>query len=359
MTPVPDPAASPQSNFPWGGQVQYGSGLAADGQTAKRPPYLPDPNSMTSTQSSSAPVLASKKDSVTTGACPEASTNSTKTSPSSLLEASTSAKTDIDSKADSNAQGDSGPNIQVASAAPPPVVKTVSAPLNPPSRLPPDTLDPPEIRPCNASVRVVNSKRINLNFTVKDVGPSGVSGIDLWYTSDGRTWSKHESTEHHRSPYCIEVSDEGLYGFTLVAHNGAGASKAPPKPGDPPQMWVEVDTTKPVVHLVSAETHFESKNHTLAVRWTASDKNLGPRPITLAYADQAKGPWTAAATHLENTGRFVWTMPAGMPHGFYVRVEATDLGGNVSRAQTPTPVVLDRSQPSVSLVGVEPVKSSQ
>ena len=43
----------------------------------------------------------------------------------------------------------------------------------------------------------------------------------------------------------LQVSEEGLYGFTLVAHNGVGGGKEPPHAGDLPQIWVLVDQTKP------------------------------------------------------------------------------------------------------------------
>src|SRR5262249_4024083 len=36
--------------------------------------------------------------------------------------------------------------------------------------------------PGSPAVRMVSSKRIVLNYHVKDVGPSGLSGIELWWT---------------------------------------------------------------------------------------------------------------------------------------------------------------------------------
>src|SRR4029077_4699604 len=39
-------------------------------------------------------------------------------------------------------------------------------------------------------VRAVNCKRIVLDYEIKDIGPSGVSMVDLWYTHDGRRWEK-------------------------------------------------------------------------------------------------------------------------------------------------------------------------
>jgi hypothetical protein len=205
-------------------------------------------------------------------------------------------------------------------------------------------------RPMPPAVRMVNSKRILLNYEVKDVGPSGVASVDLWYTQDGRTWHKH-GTCKATPPYAAEVPDEGLYGFTLVAKSGLGMSKQPPQTGDLPQAWVEVDLTAPVVQVGTIKPGPDAR--TLAIQWTASDRNLGRRPITLSYGESKDGPWTPIAANLENSGRHVWQLPAGVPGRVFVRVEAADLVGNVGTAQTPAPVLIDMSQPSVSILNVE------
>lgn len=201
-------------------------------------------------------------------------------------------------------------------------------------------------------VRMVNSKRIRLNYEVKDVGQSGVAGVELWYTQDGRTWQRHPSGPQHTSPYVVEVEDEDLYGFTLVGHSGAGLGKQPPQPGDLPQVWVEVDVTRPVVRLLGVEAGTGPKLGTLTVLWSAADKNLASTPISLSYAREPRGPWVTVATGLPNTGRYGWHMPAGMPGRFFLRVEAIDRVGNIGMAQTPTPLLGDAAQPSITIMNV-------
>ena len=88
--------------------------------------------------------------------------------------------------------------------------------------------------------------------------------------------------------------------------------------------------------------------------WTATDKNLGPQPITLSYAEYADGPWTPIAAKVENTGRYVWQVPKTAFPRFLIRVEAMDLAGNVGAAQTPEPISLDLAQPVVSILAIEP-----
>jgi hypothetical protein len=211
-----------------------------------------------------------------------------------------------------------------------------------------------EVRPAVTAVRMVNSKRVTLNYRVNDVGPSGVSAVDVWYTQDSRIWKKFDGTGHTRPPCIVEVNDEGLYGFTLLARNGLGVGKPPPQPGDMPQVWVEVDVTKPVVHMLGVETGVSGRSTNVLIRWSAADKNLAPRPITLSYADNPKGPWMPIAANLENTERYVWQLPANPPPRFYIRVEANDQAGNIGMAQSGEPVSLDLAQPTVSILTVEP-----
>jgi hypothetical protein len=218
-----------------------------------------------------------------------------------------------------------------------------------PSRVP-DTL---EGRGGVPGIRVVNNKRITLNYKINDVGPSGVSGIDVWVTHDSKIWKKLDIGTQTHPPCVVEVSDEGLYGFTLVAKNGLGLSKAPPQPGDVPQVWVEVDLTRPVVHLLGVDT-IPSGQPTVAIRWNASDKNLGAKPISLSYTENAKNAWKPIATGLDNNGRYVWQVPPNMASRFLIRVEAADLAGNIGMVQTQEPVVMDLSQPTIAILNVEP-----
>jgi hypothetical protein len=203
-------------------------------------------------------------------------------------------------------------------------------------------------------MRMVNSKRVTLNFKVDDVGPSGLSGVELWYTQDCKDWKKHDAPPQAHS-YVIEVDEEGMYGFTLLAKSGLGLGKEPPAPGDLPQVWVMVDLSKPVVTLGEITPNVNGKTGSVAIRWKATDKNLGSTPVGLYYAEKEAGPWLPIATAQENSGRYVWQVPASAPPSFFVRVEATDLAGNLGRAQTAKPVLLDTSRPTVSILDVESV----
>lgn len=211
------------------------------------------------------------------------------------------------------------------------------------------------------NISMVNRRKFQLNYKIDDIGPSDISIVEVYVTRDGgRLWRKYDQNAPKQPPCLIEVPEEGRYGLTLVARSGVDLGENPPRPGDAPQFWVEVDETKPVTRLVGVEVGRGIDQGNLAVTWTASDKYLGPNPITISFAKNSEGPWTPAVANLANTGRYVWRMPAeGLPYQFYVRVEAVDLAGNVGLAQTVVPVKVDLSTPKARVIGVEatPVSS--
>lgn len=215
-------------------------------------------------------------------------------------------------------------------------------------------------RPPESALRVVNSTRFGINYEIKETGPSGVSAVELWYTQDlsSRVWHKYreESGPDVRPPFQVEVNGEGLYGFTLVVRSGVGLGARPPQIGDQPQVWVEVDLTKPVVRIGNVDVGRGADFGRLTVNWSASDKNLGRQPITLSYAEQTSGPWTTIAASLESSGRYVWEMPkSGTPYRFFVRVEAQDKAGNVGADLTANPVIVDLAQPKGVILSVDPM----
>jgi hypothetical protein len=202
-------------------------------------------------------------------------------------------------------------------------------------------------------VRLVNRKQLTLNFEVKDVGPSGLSGVELWYTTDTKNWKKYDAPAQSNA-YIIEVDAEGMYGLTLVARSGTGMAKEPPVPGEQPQVWVIVDTTKPAVQLGEVSAVAVPGGQTVTIRWKASDKNLARQPISLYYSERAEGPWKPIATNLENNGLYNWPLPPGMPGLFLVRVDAADMAGNIGSAESPRPMALDASVPKPVIVDVTP-----
>lgn len=212
--------------------------------------------------------------------------------------------------------------------------------------------------PADHERKLVNSKRISLSYSLQDVGPSGVSAVELWYTVNGRSWNKypHRFDDPKQTAIAFDVEGEGVYGISLSAKSGVGLGERPPQFGDRPQLWIEVDLTKPVVQLRDVVVGTGADKGKLFINWTARDKNLHSEPITLSYAEQPTGPWKMFAEKLSNAnGRHVWTMPeGGLPYQFHIKVEALDRAGNIGDAITDSLVKVDLSTPKVKILTVEP-----
>jgi hypothetical protein len=204
-----------------------------------------------------------------------------------------------------------------------------------------------------APVTWVNSRYIRLNYELREVGPSGVSAVELWATRDGKTWQCYANEPPPAGPLVVHVAEEGSYGFTLVVKSGVGTCSQRPKTGDPAQMWVEVDETRPEVKLGEVVVGKGAEADLLTIHWKASDPHLAARPITIKTAVSKDGAWTPIATNLENTGTYVWKMPKDVPFQFHVRVEACDQAGNVGCAGTADPVHVDPAQPKGKILGVD------
>jgi hypothetical protein len=199
---------------------------------------------------------------------------------------------------------------------------------------------------------MINSHNLVIDFEIKGLGTSGIGNVELWYTRDGQSWHRYQGGRQMQSPFVVTVREDGMYGFTVVASNGMGIGKAAPQPGDAPHMWVDVDSTRPEVHLVNTEAGADENGRTLSMRWTAQDRNLVTRPITLSYAEHAEGPWIPFATNLENSGYYTWRMSPGLPSQVLVRVSAIDRIGNIGADQSTMPAPVDLTAPTAMIKNV-------
>ena len=69
---------------------------------------------------------------------------------------------------------------------------------------------------------MVNTKSIQLDYDIAEVGSSKVKSVEVWYTQDGRSWKKTPEDAKPEPPYVVKVPSEGRYGFTLIARSGVG-----------------------------------------------------------------------------------------------------------------------------------------
>ncbi len=203
---------------------------------------------------------------------------------------------------------------------------------------------------------LAGSPRFPLQYAVEDAGPAGPAKVQLWVTHDGgRTWYPQPEDVDRATPYEVDVGGEGTYGLWLAVQGHSGLGDPPPAPGDRPQMWVEVDSTPPVVQVDPPRPGNGSHAGKVLITWRASDPHLGPRPVVLSYRPEGAGnaAWVPITGRTDNSGQYIWTVPAGVPPKFRVKVEVEDTLGHRGVAET-GPVLVDRARPRGRIIGLDP-----
>lgn len=199
--------------------------------------------------------------------------------------------------------------------------------------------------------RFLNTTHAGLEYRIDQVGPSGVGKVEVYASSDqGRTWGKLKEDVDRRSPVEVDFPGEGVFGIHIIVTNGNGFGGRAPRSGDAPSCWIEVDTTRPFVQLLPIEPI--AKDGKLEIRWTATDKNLPADSVNLFFRTRPDGPWQPLARGRTNEGSHFWSFPRDQGANFWIKVEATDRAGNLAQATTPSPVVLDMTEPRAQVVGV-------
>lgn len=205
---------------------------------------------------------------------------------------------------------------------------------------------------------LVASPRFSLQYAVDDAGPNGPATVELWVTRDGgRTWVPRGSDPDKTSPIEVDLGGEGTFGIRLVSRSAFGLGDQPPAPGDPPDRWVEVDSSPPLVQLYKPEVGTGEHAGKVAIAWRASDSHLAPRSTRLLWRpEQAGSPWQPIVEGQENSGQFIWAVPPGIPGKFHLRVEAADTVGHLGGAETTDsgPILVDRSRPRSRIIGLDP-----
>lgn len=220
--------------------------------------------------------------------------------------------------------------------------------------------DPSEPGEESTPVRYVRSREFSFYYELQDVGSSGVSSVDLYITEDdGRKWYYYGPDDDRQSPMAVEVPADGTYGFALRVRSGAGLTQNPPQPGDPPAFVVVVDRQPPRAELRPHAPAEGLSRGEVVIEWQVSDERLAERPVRLSWGATREGPWQNITDWIENTGRYRWSVDESLAPSVYLRLEARDAAGNISRAESSAPLVLDASRPSARITDVEPATTPQ
>ncbi len=201
--------------------------------------------------------------------------------------------------------------------------------------------------------QLVSDSVFNIAYTVEDIGPSGVSSVELFVTEDnGQQWFRYANDTDLQSPMQVDVLGEGTFGFAIRVRNGVGFIDPPPQPGDRPEIVVTVDRTAPTVELLVPHVHV---NGSASVRlgWRVLDSQS--TAIRLEWATTASGRWVPVFDWQADCGGYEWLVSPNMPHSLHFRLLARDAAGNIGSAQTSQPVIIDLKRPTARMIGVQPV----
>jgi hypothetical protein len=203
--------------------------------------------------------------------------------------------------------------------------------------------------PVITSMTLINSTQMSVEYNVNRKGPSGVSKVEIYGTTDGgRTWKRFGEDTDGMSPADVTLPGDGVFGLRLVGINGNGFGK-PPAAGALPTTNVEVDTIRPKIQSWKVSPIEQGK---LEIQWRVLDKNLGNDPVSLYYAHERNGTWKPLCKKLKGEGVFQGAVPADATDQISIRVEAIDLAGNVSTCESQEPLIVDRMEPEINVVGV-------
>lgn len=203
--------------------------------------------------------------------------------------------------------------------------------------------------------QLTSSKSFSLDYDLESVGPAGVRAVELWVTVDGgQSWEKWGEDEDRRSPFEIQVESERTFGFRMVIVSNNGLATRSPEPGDPADIAVTVDATKPRVRWLQAGYGQGEHSGQLDLRWEADDEHLSARPVTISFSETPDGPYTILAAGLPNSGQYYWTVDPRTPRQLFLRLEVRDDAGNVAVDQTAEPVSLEGLSPKGRIRAITP-----
>jgi len=204
-------------------------------------------------------------------------------------------------------------------------------------------------------VLLVNNTHVSVEYNVGKAGPSGLAKVMVYGTSDqGRTWECLGEDADHHSPAEITLPGEGTYGIRMSGINGNGFGGKAPAAGEQPATTIEVDLTKPKIQGWKAGL---GKSGSVEVRWKITDKNLGNQAVSLFYRTGRTGAWKPMATKLKSEGTFRWSITQDLAPQYYIRLEATDLAGNLAHVESQNPVLVDRTAPDINVTGVSVIQN--
>jgi RNA polymerase sigma factor (sigma-70 family) len=208
--------------------------------------------------------------------------------------------------------------------------KKVSDPFNLPS----------EIKPVRVSAGVSNdapkmfycsSRSFVIPFHVSPETDKDITTLILLVSQDqGKTWRLVAQENPEVEKFHFHAPEDGEYWFVVqhVASPLRGRVVGTDTEGLKPALKVCVDTTRPVAEFSVSQ----QGNDRLDIAWTATDRNLGDKPVTLEWAAKKDGPWHMVRGALPNKGELLFTRPPNEASPIHIRLRVKDKAGNEASA---------------------------
>lgn len=205
-------------------------------------------------------------------------------------------------------------------------------------------------------IRYSRSRKFSLDYEVESAGMAGVGDVELWGTTDrGMTWKRWGADPDRESPFDIETNHDGAYGFRIVVVANNGLATPRPTENELPDIFVVADTVSPGLRITGAAYGEGNQTGSLIIRYQCEDEHLAPRPITLSFGQSQSGPWSTIAAGLANEGAYLWPADPNLPRQIWLRVDATDLAGNVASYILDTPIDIQGLAPRARIRGFNPL----
>ncbi|MBM4005883.1 MAG: hypothetical protein FJ295_21795 [Planctomycetes bacterium] len=213
----------------------------------------------------------------------------------------------------------------------------------------------PPARTAPSRPRMVSDRHFSVEYSVESHGPGGLEAVELWMTRDGGTrWEKYGTDDDLTSPFPVQVADDGYYGFRIVIFSRSGLASPAPKPGEPADIMIGVDTVRPIAKIASVSLGEGARAGQLDIRWQANDARLAREPILLQYSDSMYGPWSDLAERMPNVGQYYWTVDWKVPKNVYLKLTVEDDAGNTAEHTLSEPLNLQALTPAAHIRSVRP-----
>ncbi len=245
------------------------------------------------------------------------------------------------------------PAVNVREPVPLQDQETASAPAAQPTR-PITQAGPPLSELPPGTYFRVNTLQFRLRYQVDGMSPSQIGAVSIFGSRNmGAQWQLWATDPDKTSPVEISVPEEGRYAFRVVVSSTTGNTSPIPRPGDQPELIIDIDQSPPEPRLVAVPYGQNPQQATLEIQWECPDQDLGPNPIALAYSHSARGPWTTITAASPNSGRYNWPLQPNLPNEIYLRVTATDLAGNIGTHMLERPINIAPLLPRGRILGID------